>query len=202
MKLICLDLEGVLVPEIWIAFAEASGIPELKKTTRDEPDYDKLMRWRLGILKEHGLGLKEIQATIEKIDPLPGAREFLDELRTFSQVILISDTFTEFAAPLMKKLGYPTLFCNSLEVADDGEITGFKMRVEQSKLTTVKALQSIGFETIASGDSYNDLGMIQASKAGFLFRSTDKIKADYPQIPAYETYEELLGAIKKAMDEK
>ena len=168
MNIVCLDLEGVLVPEIWIAFAEASGIPELKKTTRDEPDYDKLMRWRLGILKEHGLGLKEIQATIEKIDPLPGAREFLDELRTFSQVILISDTFTEFAAPLMKKLGYPTLFCNSLEVADDGEITGFKMRVEQSKLTTVKALQSIGFETIASGDSYNDLGMIQASKAGFL----------------------------------
>ena len=175
MYITCLDVEGVLVPEIWIAFAEASGIPELKKTTRDEPDYDKLMRWRLGILKEHGLGLKEIQATIEKIDPLPGAREFLDELRTFSQVILISDTFTEFAAPLMKKLGYPTLFCNSLEVADNGEITGFKMRVEQSKLTTVKALQSIGFETIASGDSYNDLGMIQASKAGFLFRSTDKI---------------------------
>ena len=172
MYITCLDVEGVLVPEIWIAFAEASGIPELKKTTRDEPDYDKLMRWRLGILKEHGLGLKEIQATIEKIDPLPGAKEFLDELRTFSQVILISDTFTEFAAPLMKKLGYPTLFCNSLEVADDGEITGFKMRVEQSKLTTVKALQSIGFETIASGDSYNDLGMIQASKAGFLFRST------------------------------
>ena len=200
MYITCLDVEGVLVPEIWIAFAEASGIPELKKTTRDEPDYDKLMRWRLGILKEHGLGLKEIQATIEKIDPLPGAREFLDELRTFSQVILISDTFTEFAAPLMKKLGYPTLFCNSLEVADDGEITGFKMRVEQSKLTTVKALQSIGFETIASGDSYNDLGMIQASEAGFLFRSTDKIKADYPQIPAYETYEELLGAIKKAME--
>ena len=202
MFITCLDLEGVLVPEIWIAFAEESGIPELKRTTRDEPDYNKLMRWRLGILKEHGLGLKEIQATIEKIDPLPGAREFLDELRTFSQVILISDTFTEFAAPLMKKLGYPTLFCNSLEVADDGEITGFKMRVEQSKLTTVKALQSIGFETIASGDSYNDLGMIQASKAGFLFRSTDKIKADYPQIPAYETYEELLGAIKKAMEEK
>lgn len=202
MYITCLDVEGVLVPEIWIAFAEASGIPELKKTTRDEPDYDKLMRWRLGILKEHGLGLKEIQATIEKIDPLPGAKEFLDELRTFSQVILISDTFTEFAAPLMKKLGYPTLFCNSLEVADNGEITGFKMRVEQSKLTTVKALQSIGFETIASGDSYNDLGMIQASKAGFLFRSIDKIKADYPQIPAYETYEELLGAIKKAMEEK
>ena len=200
MYITCLDVEGVLVPEIWIAFAEASGIPELKKTTRDEPDYDKLMRWRLGILKEHGLGLKEIQATIEKIDPLPGAREFLDELRTFSQVILISDTFTEFAAPLMKKLGYPTLFCNSLEVAEDGTITGFKMRIENSKLTTVKALQSIGFETIASGDSYNDLGMIQASKAGFLFRSTDKIKADYPQIPAYETYEELLGAIKKAME--
>ena len=202
MNIVCLDLEGVLVPEIWVAFAEETGIPELKKTTRDEPDYDKLMKWRLGILKGHGLGLKEIQATIEKIDPLPGAREFLDELRTFSQVILISDTFTEFAAPLMKKLGYPTLFCNSLEVADNGEITGFKMRVEQSKLTTVKALQSIGFETIASGDSYNDLGMIQASKAGFLFRSTDKIKADYPQIPAYETYEELLGAIKKAMEEK
>ena len=199
MYITCLDVEGVLVPEIWIAFAEASGIPELKKTTRDEPDYDKLMRWRLGILKEHGLGLKEIQATIEKIDPLPGAKEFLDELRTFSQVILISDTFTEFAAPLMKKLGYPTLFCNSLEVADDGEITGFKMRVEQSKLTTVKALQSIGFETIASGDSYNDLGMIQASSAGFLFRSTEKIKADYPEIPAYESYDELLTAIKKAM---
>ena len=173
MYITCLDVEGVLVPEIWIAFAEASGIPELKKTTRDEPDYDKLMRWRLGILKEHGLGLKEIQATIEKIDPLPGAREFLDELRTFSQVILISDTFTEFAAPLMKKLGYPTLFCNSLEVADDGEITGFKMRVAQSKLATVKALQTIGFETLAIGDSYNDLGMIQASKAGFLVRSTD-----------------------------
>ena len=199
MYITCLDVEGVLVPEIWIAFAEASGIPELKKTTRDEPDYDKLMRWRLGILKEHGLGLKEIQATIEKIDPLPGAKEFLDELRTFSQVILISDTFTEFAAPLMKKLGYPTLFCNSLEVADNGEITGFKMRVEQSKLTTVKALQSIGFETIASGDSYNDLGMIQASSAGFLFRSTEKIKADYPEIPAYESYDELLTAIKKAM---
>ena len=202
MEIVCLDLEGVLVPEIWIAFAEETGIPELKRTTRDEPDYDKLMKYRLNILKEHGLGLKEIQETIAKIAPLPGAREFLDELRTFTQVIIISDTFTEFAAPLMKKLGYPTLFCNSLEVADNGEITGFKMRVEQSKLTTVKALQSIGFETIASGDSYNDLGMIQASKAGFLFRSTDKIKADYPQIPAYETYEELLGAIKKAMDEK
>ena len=177
MNIVCLDLEGVLVPEIWIAFAKETGIPELEKTTRDEPDYDKLMKWRLGILKEHGLGLKEIQETIAKIDPLPGAKEFLDELRTFSQVILISDTFTQFAGPLMKKLGYPTIFCNSLEVAEDGEITGFKMRVEQSKLTTVKALQSIGFETIASGDSYNDLGMIQASKAGFLFRSTDKIKS-------------------------
>ena len=200
MDIVCLDLEGVLVPEIWIAFAEASGIPELKRTTRDEPDYDKLMTWRLGILKEHGLGLKEIQETIAKIDPIPGAKEFLDELRSITQVIIISDTFTQFASPLMKKLGWPTIFCNSLEVAPDGEITGFKMRVEQSKLTTVKALQSIGFETIASGDSYNDLGMIQASKAGFLFRSTDKIKADYPQIPAYETYEELLGAIKKAME--
>ena len=202
MYITCLDVEGVLVPEIWVAFAEESGIPELKKTTRDEPDYDKLMKWRLGVLKEHGLGLKEIQETIEKIQPLPGAKEFLDELRSFSQVILISDTFAEFASPLMEKLGRPTLFCNSLEVSGNGEITGYKMRVEQTKLTTVKALQSIGFETIASGDSYNDLGMIQASKAGFLFRSTDKIKADYPQIPAYETYEELLGAIKKAMDEK
>ena len=202
MNIVCLDLEGVLVPEIWIAFAEESGIPELKRTTRDEPDYDKLMHWRLGILKEHGLGLKEIQETISKIEPLEGAKAFLDKLRELTQVIIISDTFTQFAGPLMKKLGYPTIFCNSLEVAPDGEITGFKMRVEQSKLTTVKALQSIGFETIASGDSYNDLGMIQASKAGFLFRSTDKIKADYPQIPAYETYEELLGAIKKAMDEK
>ena len=201
MKLICLDLEGVLVPEIWVAFAEASKIPELKKTTRDEPDYDKLMKWRLGVLKEHGLGLKEIQETIEKIQPLPGAKEFLDELRSFSQVILISDTFAEFASPLMEKLGRPTLFCNSLEVSGNGEITGYKMRVEQTKLTTVKALQSIGFETIASGDSYNDLGMIQASKAGFLFRSTDKIKAEYPHIPAYETYDELLGAIKKAMAE-
>jgi len=199
MYITCLDVEGVLVPEIWIAFAEASGIPELKKTTRDEPDYDKLMKWRLGVLKEHGLGLKEIQDVIETIDPLPGAKEFLDELRSFTQVILISDTFTQFASPLMKKLGWPTLFCNSLEVAENGEITGFKMRIENSKLTTVKALQSIGFDTIASGDSYNDLGMIQAGKAGFLFRSTDKIKADYPDIPAYETYEELLGAIKKAM---
>ena len=194
MYITCLDVEGVLVPEIWIAFAEASGIPELKKTTRDE-----LMNWRLGILKEHGLGLKEIQETIAKIDPLPGAREFLDELRTFSQVILISDTFTQFATPLMEKLGWPTLFCNSLEVAEDGEITGFKMRVEQSKLSTVKALQSIGFDTIASGDSYNDLGMIQASKAGFLFRSTEQIKADHPELPAYETYDELLTAIKDAM---
>ena len=201
MYITCLDVEGVLVPEIWVAFAEESGIPELKKTTRDEPDYDKLMKWRLGVLKEHGLGLKEIQETIEKIQPLPGAKEFLDELRSFSQVILISDTFAEFASPLMEKLGRPTLFCNSLEVSEDGEITGYKMRVEQTKLTTVKALQSIGFETIASGDSYNDLGMIQASKAGFLFRSTDKIKAGYPRIPAYETYDELLGAIKKAMTE-
>lgn len=201
MYITCLDVEGVLVPEIWVAFAEESGIPELKKTTRDEPDYDKLMKWRLGVLKEHGLGLKEIQETIEKIQPLPGAKEFLDELRSFSQVILISDTFAEFASPLMEKLGRPTLFCNSLEVSRNGEITGYKMRVEQTKLTTVKALQSIGFETIASGDSYNDLGMIQASKAGFLFRSTDKIKAEYPHIPAYETYDELLGAIKKAMAE-
>lgn len=201
MYITCLDVEGVLVPEIWVAFAEESGIPELKKTTRDEPDYDKLMKWRLGVLKEHGLGLKEIQETIEKIQPLPGAKEFLDELKSFSQVILISDTFAEFASPLMEKLGRPTLFCNSLEVSGNGEITGYKMRVEQTKLTTVKALQSIGFETIASGDSYNDLGMIQASKAGFLFRSTDKIKAEYPHIPAYETYDELLGAIKKAMAE-
>ena len=199
MYITCLDVEGVLVPEIWVAFAEESGIPELKKTTRDEPDYDKLMKWRLGVLKEHGLGLKEIQETIEKIQPLPGAKGFLDELRSFSQVILISDTFAEFASPLMEKLGRPTLFCNSLEVAENGEITGYKMRVEQTKLTTVKALQSIGYDTIASGDSYNDLGMIQASKAGFLFRSTDKIKADYPQISAYETYDELLGAIRKAM---
>lgn len=199
MNIVCLDLEGVLVPEIWIAFAEASGIPELKRTTRDEPDYDKLMKWRLGILKEHGLGLKEIQDTIATIDPMPGAKAFLDELRSMTQVIIISDTFTQFATPLMKKLGWPTIFCNSLEVAENGEITGFKMRIEQSKLTTVKALQSIGYETIASGDSFNDLGMIQASKAGFLFKSTDKIKADYPQIPAYETYEELMAAIKKAL---
>ncbi len=199
MFITCLDLEGVLVPEIWIAFAEASGIPELKRTTRDEPDYDKLMKWRLGILKEHGLGLKEIQETIEKIDPMPGARAFLDELRELGQVIIISDTFTQFAKPLMKKLGWPTIFCNELEVAENGEITGFKMRIEQSKLSTVKALQSIGFETIASGDSYNDLGMIRASKAGFLFKSTDQIKNDNPDLPAYETYEELLAAIKAAV---
>ena len=199
MNIVCLDLEGVLVPEIWIAFAEESGIPELKKTTRDEPDYDKLMKWRLGILKEHGLGLKEIQETIAKIDPMPGAKEFLDELRSMTQVIIISDTFTQFAAPLMKKLGYPTICCNSLEVAEDGEITGFKMRVENSKLTTVKALQSIGFQTIASGDSHNDLGMIKASKAGFLFKSTEQIKKDNPELPAYETYEELMEAIKKAL---
>ena len=199
MNIVCLDLEGVLVPEIWIAFSEASGIPELKRTTRDEPDYDKLMRWRLGILKEHGLGLKEIQDTIAKIDPLPGAKEFLDELRSLTQVIIISDTFTQFATPLMEKLGWPTIFCNSLEVAESGEITGFKMRIENSKLTTVKALQSIGYETIASGDSYNDLAMIQASKAGFLFRSTDKIKADYPNLPAFEEYSDLLNAIKEQL---
>ena len=199
MYITCLDLEGVLVPEIWIAFAEASGIPELKKTTRDEPDYDKLMNWRLGVLKEHGLGLKEIQETIAKIDPLPGAKKFLDELRSFTQVIIISDTFSQFATPLMEKLGWPTIFCNSLEVADNGEITGFKMRCEQSKLTTVKALQSIGYETIASGDSYNDLAMIKASKAGFLFKSTEQIKKDYPQYPAFEEYDELLAAIKAAL---
>ena len=199
MNIVCLDLEGVLVPEIWIAFAEETGIPELKRTTRDEPDYDKLMKYRLSILKEHGLGLKEIQETIEKIDPMPGAKEFLDELRSMTQVIIISDTFTQFAAPLMKKLGYPTIFCNSLEVAENGEITGFQMRVEQSKLTTVKALQSIGFQTIASGDSHNDLGMIRASKAGFLFKSTEQIQKDNPDLPAYETYEELMAAIKKAL---
>lgn len=196
MNIVCLDMEGVLVPEIWIAFAKESGIPELKKTTRDEPDYDKLMRYRLDILKQHGLGLKEVQDTIAKIEPMEGAKEFLDELRSLTQVIILSDTFTQFAGPLMKKLGMPTIFCNTLEVAEDGEITGFRMRVENSKLTTVKALQSIGFETIASGDSYNDLGMIKASKAGFLFKSTDKIKADYPELPAYETYDELLAAIK------
>ncbi len=188
-----------MVPEIWIAFAEASGIPELKRTTRDEPDYNKLMTWRLGVLKEHGLGLKEIQETIATIDPIPGAKEFLDELRSITQVIIISDTFAQFATPLMKKLGWPTIFCNSLEVAEDGEITGFKMRCGQSKLTTVRALQSIGYETIASGDSYNDLGMIKASKAGFLFKSTDKIKADNPELAAYETYDELMAAIRRAM---
>ena len=200
MNIVCLDLEGVLVPEIWIAFAEESGIPELKRTTRDEPDYDKLMNWRLGVLKEHGLGLKEIQDTIATIDPIPGAKEFLDELRSLTQVIIISDTFTQFAKPLMAKLGWPTIFCNSLEVADNGEITGFKMRCEKSKYTTVKALQSIGYETIASGDSHNDLGMIEASKAGFLFKSTEQIKADHPELPAYETYDELLAAIKKVLD--
>ena len=199
MNIVCLDLEGVLVPEIWIAFAEETGIPELKRTTRDEPDYDKLMNYRINILKEHGLGLKEIQETIAKIDPMPGAKKFLDELREMTQVIIISDTFTQFAGPLMKKLGYPTIFCNSLEVADDGEITGFKMRIENSKLTTVKALQSIGYDTIASGDSHNDLGMIKASKAGFLFRSTDEIKKEYPELPAFETYDELMDAIKKAL---
>lgn len=200
MDIVCLDLEGVLVPEIWIAFSQASGIPELKRTTRDEPDYDKLMRWRLGILKEHGLGLKEIQDTIAKIDPLPGAKEFLDELRSLTQVIIISDTFTQFAKPLMEKLGYPTIFCNSLEVADSGEITGFKMRIENSKYSTVKALQSIGYETIAAGDSYNDLGMIKASKAGFLFRSTDKIKADNPELQAFEEYSDFLAAIKNVLE--
>ena len=199
MNIVCLDMEGVLVPEIWIAFSEASGIPELRRTTRDEPDYDKLMAWRLGILKEHGLGLKEIQATIAKIDPLPGAKEFLDELRTLTQVVILSDTFEQFAKPLMKKLDWPAIFCNTLEVAEDGEITGYKMRCEKSKLTTVKALQSCGFDTIAAGDSFNDLAMIQASKAGFLFKSTDAIKADYPDIPAYEDFPELLAAIKAAL---
>jgi len=199
MNIVCLDMEGVLVPEIWIAFAEASGIPELKKTTRDEPDYDKLMKWRLEILKEHGLGLKEIQDTIAKIDPLPGAKEFLDELRATTQAIVLSDTFEEFAKPLMAKLGWPTIFCNSLEVAENGEITGYKMRCEKSKLTTVRALQSCGFETIAAGDSFNDLGMIQASKEGFLFKSTEAIKADYPELPAYEEFDDLLAAIKAAL---
>ena len=199
MYITCLDMEGVLVPEIWIEFSKVSGIPELTRTTRDEPDYDKLMRWRLGILKEHGLGLKEIQDVIAQIDPLPGAREFLDELRSFTQVIIISDTFTEFAMPLMKKLGWPTLFCNSLEVSESGEITGYRMRIENSKLSTVRALQSIGFETIASGDSYNDLDMILASQAGFLFRTTDKIREDYPQLQAFEEFDELLGAIRSTM---
>ena len=199
MNIVCLDMEGVLVPEIWIAFSEASGIPELRRTTRDEPDYDKLMKFRLGILKEHGLGLREIQDTIAKIDPLPGAREFMDELRTLTQVIILSDTFEQFAKPLMEKLNWPTIFCNTLEVAPGGEITGYKMRCEQSKLTTVKALQSIGYETIAAGDSFNDLAMIQASKAGFLFKSTEQIKKDYPQIPAYEEFGDLLNAIKAAL---
>ena len=199
MNIVCLDMEGVLVPEIWIAFAEESGIPELKRTTRDEPDYDKLMRWRLGILKEHGLGLKEIQATIAKIDPLPGAKEFLDELRTLTQVVILSDTFEQFAKPLMAKLNWPTIFCNTLEVAPDGAITGYRMRCPQSKLTTVKALQSMGYETIASGDSFNDLGMIQASKAGFLFKSTQAIRADHPELPAFEEFGELLEAIKGAI---
>ena len=199
MNIVCLDMEGVLVPEIWIAFSEASGIPELRRTTRDEPDYNKLMNFRLGILKEHGLGLKEIQATIAKIDPLPGAKEFLDELRSITQVLILSDTFEQFAKPLMEKLNWPTIFCNSLEVAPSGEITGYKMRCEKSKLTTVKALQSIGYETIAAGDSFNDLAMIQAGKAGFLFKSTEQIKKDYPQIPACEEFGELLDAIKGAL---
>ena len=199
MNIVCLDLEGVLVPEIWIAFAEASGILDLRRTTRDEPDYDKLMHWRLGVLREHGLGLQEIQDTIATIDPLPGAKEFLDELRSMTQVIIISDTFTQFAGPLMKKLGWPTLFCNSLEVAPDGEITGFRMRIENSKLSTVKALQSIGFETIAAGDSHNDLDMIRAGRAGFLFRSTEQIIRENPQLPAYETYEELMAAIRNVL---
>jgi phosphoserine/homoserine phosphotransferase len=201
MNIVCLDLEGVLVPEIWIAFAQASGIPELKRTTRDEPDYNKLMQWRLGILREHGLGLRQIQDTIATIDPLPGAREFLDKLRAQTQVIIISDTFTQFASPLMEKLGWPTLFCNTLEVAPDGMITGFRMRIPDSKLNTVRALQSIGFDTIASGDSFNDLAMIRASKAGFLFRTTDQIRKDYPQLPAFETYDELLEGIQRALAE-
>jgi phosphoserine/homoserine phosphotransferase len=197
MNIVCLDMEGVLVPEIWIAFSEATGIPELRRTTRDEPDYDKLMKFRIGILKEHGLGLKEIQEVIAGIDLMPGAKEFLDELRSVTQVIILSDTFTQFAAPLMKKLGYPTIFCNELTSNETGEITGYKLRVEKSKLATVKALQSVGFETIAAGDSYNDLGMIQASKAGFLFRSTEQIKKDHPELPAFEEYGELLQAIRE-----
>ena len=199
MNIVCLDLEGVLVPEIWIAFSEASGIPELKRTTRDEPDYDKLMKWRIGILKEHGLGLKDIQRTIATIDPMPGAKEFMDTLRSETQAIILSDTFTQFASPLMKKLGWPTLFCNELEVGADGMITGYRIRVPQSKLSTVKALQSVGFETIAAGDSFNDLGMIQASKAGFLFRSTEQIRRDHPELPGCETYEELLSLIRQAL---
>ena len=201
MYITCLDMEGVLVPEIWIAFAEASGIPELKRTTRDEPDYNKLMRWRLDILRQHGLGLKEIQAVIEKIEPMDGAREFLDALRAEGQVLILSDTFTQFAQPLMRKLGWPTLMCNTLVVSDSGEITDFKMRIADSKYSTVRALQSIGYDTIAAGDSYNDLKMIQASRAGFLFRSTEKIRADHPELPAYEEYSDLLNAIRGAMQE-
>ena len=199
MNIVCLDLEGVLVPEIWIAFSKASGIPELKRTTRDEPDYNKLMNWRIGILHEHGLGLNEIRATIEKVDPMPGAREFLDRLREETQVLILSDTFTQFATPLMKKLNWPTIFCNTLEVAPDGTVTGFKMRCEKSKLSTVRALQSVGFDTIAAGDSYNDLAMIQASKAGFLFRSTEQIKHDHPELPAFEEYDDLFDAIKSVL---
>ena len=199
MNIVCLDLEGVLVPEIWIAFSQASGIPELRRTTRDEPDYNKLMNWRIGILHEHGLGLNEIRATIEKVDPMPGAREFLDKLREETQVLILSDTFTQFATPLMKKLGWPTIFCNTLETAPDGTVTGFKMRCEKSKLSTVRALQTVGFDTIAAGDSYNDLAMIQASKAGFLFRSTEQIKKDHPELPACETYDELLALIRGAL---
>ena len=199
MDIVCLDLEGVLVPEIWIAFAEETKIPELRRTTRDEPDYDKLMNYRIGILKEHGLGLKEIQDTIAKIEPLPGAKEFLDELRAMTQVLILSDTFSQFAGPLMKKLGYPTIFCNELEVSESGEITGYRMRCEKSKYTTVRALQSIGFDIIASGDSHNDLGMIEASKAGFLFKSTEQIKAEHPELPAYDTYGELLDAIRRVL---
>ena len=199
MNIVCLDLEGVLVPEIWIAFSQASGIPELRRTTRDEPDYDKLMKWRIGILKEHGLGLNEIKKVIETIDPMPGAKEFLDALREETQVLILSDTFTQFASPLMKKLGWPTIFCNTLEVAPDGTVTGYKMRVKQSKLSTVKALQSVGFETIAAGDSFNDLAMIQASKAGFLFRSTEQIKKEHPELPAFEEYDDLLAAIRAAL---
>ena len=200
MNIVCLDMEGVLVPEIWIAFSEASGIPELRRTTRDEPDYDKLMTWRLGILKEHGLGLREIQDTIAKIDPLPGAKAFLDKLRAETQVVILSDTFEQFAKPLMEKLNWPTIFCNTLEVAESGEITGYRMRCEKSKLTTVRALQSMGYDTIAAGDSFNDLAMIQASKAGFLFKSTDTIKAAHPELPAFEEFDGLLAAIERALD--
>ena len=199
MNIVCLDMEGVLTPEIWIEFSKASGVPELSRTTRDEPDYDKLMKYRIAILKQHGLGLTQIRETIEKIDPVPGAREFLDKLRQITQVIILSDTFTQFAEPLMKKLNYPTIFCNTLEASEDGEITGYRMRVEKSKLTTVKALQSIGFDTVAAGDSYNDLGMIQASKAGFLFRSTEQIKKDHPELPAFDEFDDLYNAIKESL---